>query len=125
VLELARAVELAIVGIGTTDPKNSSFLRAGYLTASELTKIRQQGAVGDVCGIHFNLQGQVQDFNITDRVVGIDENELRAIPQTIGVAAGAIKAPAILGALRANFINILVTDDAAALKMLELETNGS
>lgn len=122
ILEIARRTEVAIVGIGTTDPRRSSFLRAGYLTASELESIVHQGAVGDVCGIHFDIYGRAHDFNITQRVVGISETELRGIPHTIGVAAGEVKAPAILGALRSGFIKVLVTDDAAASAIIDLES---
>jgi DNA-binding transcriptional regulator LsrR (DeoR family) len=45
---------------------------------------------------------------------GVDAATLRNIPLVIGVAGGAPKAPAILGALRAGLISALVTDDAAA-----------
>jgi deoxyribonucleoside regulator len=43
------------------------------------------------------------------------------IAQVIGVAGGEAKAEAILGALRGGHVNVLVTDDAAARKLLALD----
>jgi deoxyribonucleoside regulator len=54
-------------------------------------------------------------------VVGIPPDVLRRIPFVLGVAGGKVKAPAILGALRAGLVNALVTDDTAAQCLLELD----
>jgi deoxyribonucleoside regulator len=43
------------------------------------------------------------------------------IAQVIGVAGGEAKAEAILGALRGGHVSVLVTDDAAARKLLALD----
>lgn len=122
-LEQARQVDCAIVGIGTTDPSMSSLVRAEYLTEQEIRELAEAGAVGDVCGIHFDRQGQIPDLPIARRVVGISAEDLRSIPITVGVAAGDIKAPAILGAVEAGLVNSLITDDSAARTILVLSDN--
>lgn len=121
VLEQARDVDLAIVGIGTTNPEMSSLVRAGYMTAEEISEVAATGAVGDVCGIHFDVQGHVLDIPITQRIVGIQAYVLRRIPFVLGVAAGDTKVPAILGAVRAGLVNVLVTDDITAQQVLALD----
>jgi DNA-binding transcriptional regulator LsrR (DeoR family) len=78
------------------------------------------GAVGDVCGHHFDLFGNLMDIPLAGYAIGIEAEVLRRIPAVIGVAGGPAKAPAILGALRARLVNCLVTDDAAARGVLEL-----
>ena len=120
ILEQARRVDCAIVGIGTTDPSMSSLVRAEYLTEKEIRDLADAGAVGDVCAIHFDTQGNILDLPIHHRVVGIGAQDLKGIPTTVGVAAGEIKAPAILGALNAGLVNSLVTDDSAARSLLSL-----
>jgi deoxyribonucleoside regulator len=120
---LARAerAEIALVGIGSTDPELYSLTRAGYVQLPELAEISASGAVGDVCAHHYNLQGQYLDININHRMMGIPVENLLKIPTVIGVAGDERKAPAILGALRGRFVNVLITDDRAARRVLELD----
>jgi deoxyribonucleoside regulator len=119
-LALARKVDIAILGIGTTDLAMSSFIRAEYLTPDEIREIAAAGAVGDICAVHFDIQGNVLDIPIAERVVGVSDADIFRIPFRLAVAGGGIKAPAILGALRSKLISALVTDDLAARSVLEL-----
>jgi DNA-binding transcriptional regulator LsrR (DeoR family) len=120
VLDLAKKVDIALVGIGTIDPTLSSLVRAGYLTLDEIDGLKSIDAVGDVCGHHFDIQGILMDVPLAGYPFGIDAESLRGIPLAIGVAGGMVKAPAILGAMRSRLVNSLVTDDAAARTILEL-----
>lgn len=108
------------MGIGALEPGVSSLTRAGYLTNRELQELVSQGAVGDVCGWHFDIRGQILDIEINRRVVGLDVESLRRIPAVMGVAAGKAKAKAILGALRTGLLDILVTDSGVAREVLQL-----
>jgi DNA-binding transcriptional regulator LsrR (DeoR family) len=120
-LGLARKVDIALVGIGSLVPEVSSLLRAGYLDRQALTELRTQGAVGDICGRHYDAHGRVMDIELNRRMVGIELKDLQGIEQVIGVAGGEAKAEAILGARRGGHINVLVTEDGAAGKVLALE----
>ena len=118
-LAAAAHADVALVGIGALVPGVSSLLRAGYLTPEGLADLLRQGAVGDVCGHHFGVDGAMIDTELSRRVVAINLASLRAIPRVIGVAAGVAKAEALVGALRARLVNVLVTDDATARAVLE------
>ena len=55
------------------------------------------------------------------RKIANQENEiedLKAIPELIGIACGAEKAEAILGAIKGRIISSIITDENAALRML-------
>ncbi len=117
VLHQFKQIDLAIVGVGTVDFEYASLLRAGYLDYGQLEALREAGAVGDVCAIHIDLQGRLIDTPLTRCIVGVDAETLRAIPTRIGVAGGQSKALPILAASRAGFINHLVTDEIAALRI--------
>lgn len=117
-LAAAANADIAIVGIGALVPEVSSLLRAGYLTRSGLAGLRRLGAVGDVCGHLFTVDGELVDAELSRRVIAIDVTALRRIPRVVGVAAGAAKAEAVLGALRAHLVNVLITDDATARAVL-------
>jgi DNA-binding transcriptional regulator LsrR (DeoR family) len=115
-----RDARLALIGVGTTDPERSSMLRAGYLTETQLQELREAGVVGDVCALHYNLRGELVDTPLTRRMVTVDAATLKAIPTKLAVAGGQYKAATILGACRAGFIDLLVTDDVAANGVLSL-----
>jgi lsr operon transcriptional repressor len=82
--------------------------------------LRRVGAVGDVSGHHFDVDGLTPDIDFHSRLVGIAKKDLLGIPTRLGVAGGEAKVKAILGALRGNYINRLVTDSGAAAQVLEL-----
>lgn len=123
-LAAASGADVAVVGIGALVPEISSLLRANYLTLEGLADLRAVGAVGDVCGHHFAVDGSMVDAELSRRLVAIDVPALRAIPRVVGVAAGIAKAEAVLGALRARLVNVLVTDDATARAVLDLARVG-
>ncbi len=115
-----RQAGLALVGVGTIDPERASLLRASYLTVQQLEELRHVGAVGDVCAIHFDIQGRLIDVPLTRRIMGIDAATLSAIPKRVGVAGGQYKGGPIVGASRAGLINMLVTDEVAATTALRV-----
>ncbi|MEI6875551.1 MAG: sugar-binding transcriptional regulator [Spirochaetota bacterium] len=117
-IDKAREVDLAILSVSPDDPDHSSLVRAGFITREESTEINRQGAVGHSCGIHFDIDGRIFATLLNDRIVGITVEDLRRIPTVILAACGAVKADAILGALRSGLFHILATDEAAALKIL-------
>lgn len=123
----ARSVQLAITGIGSLDERDSSFLRAGLLTRTDLSTLRSLGAVGEMAGRFYDARGQTADIELNRRVIGVELEDLRRIPSVIAVARGLTKAPAILGALRGGYLNVLATDAITARAVLALadeETEG-
>lgn len=118
VMHLATQMRLALMGIGTIDARHSSILRAGYISPEGLDELARIGAVGDVCAIHFNLQGEIIETPLNERRVGISVEALRAVPFKVGISGGESKALSVLGACRAGLVNHLVTDEVAALGAL-------
>ena len=122
VLGLAMEADYALVGIGSVDKERSSLVRAGYLSVAEMAALEAAGAVGDVCGIHFDAAGRILDADVNERRVGVDLVSLADSACTVvGVAGGKVKAAAILGALRAGFLDVLITDSNAAQAILEMD----
>jgi deoxyribonucleoside regulator len=117
-LALARQADVALVGIGAPFPEVYSLLRAGYVDRKALAGLRARGVVGDICARHYDAHGRALDIELNHRIVGIELEALHEVGQVIGVAGGEAKAAAILGALRGGHVHVLVTDDAAARKML-------
>ncbi len=120
VLALASRADVALVGIGSADPQASGFVRAGLLSSDDLQAIVQAGAVGDICGYYFDVHGRVLDLELHQRLVGLDLASIRRIKSVVAVAGRKEKARAILGALRGEYVDILVTDDTAVREVLRL-----
>jgi len=119
-LERVKKADIAIVGIGSTNPNVSSLIRAGYLNKKELSEIKKLGAIGDVCAKHFDIYGNLCQIDLNERVIGINIEELKKINYVIGIAGGKVKASAILGVLRGSYINVLISDDQAISEVLKL-----
>ncbi|HUZ27542.1 MAG TPA: sugar-binding transcriptional regulator [Streptosporangiaceae bacterium] len=120
VLKQACNVEQAIVGVGTPTA-DATLVQMGYVAAADMRQLRDRGVVGDILGQFFDASGKVVSLPIHDRRIGIELSDLVGIPKVVGVAGGLHKAEAILGALRGGFLNVLVTNEHVALRLLQLE----
>jgi DNA-binding transcriptional regulator LsrR (DeoR family) len=91
--------------------------RDGFLTEDEVIELVQAGAVGENLGWAFNEAGELVHASTQQRVTSI---QLRKPPKkpVIALAGGERKAPAVVGALRGQWINGLVTDETCARMIL-------
>jgi len=117
-LALAQQCDIALLGIGGTDPAYCAYCLTGNITSEQLEEYVQAGAVGVVYGRFLDINGDPIDMGFYDRIIGIDIEHLLAIPIRIGVAGGPIKTRAIAGALRGGYVNMLATDSMVASEIL-------
>jgi DNA-binding transcriptional regulator LsrR (DeoR family) len=117
-LTRAGAADVALVGIGDARD-GSAVVRMGCFSTREMASLRSAGAVGDMLGTFFDLDGRPVVPGIGDRVVGLDAEQLRRIPKVIAVASEPDKAHAVLGALRTGIVNLLVTTVETGSDVLE------
>ncbi len=101
--------EAALLGIGAP-PVTRSSTPAWFPHDSALL----HQAVGDICERPYTADGEPLSIPGTERLIAMDLHHLRAVPHTIGVAVGAVKIPSILAAVRAGYVNTLVTDVTTA-----------
>jgi DNA-binding transcriptional regulator LsrR (DeoR family) len=118
-LDAGKRCDIVLMGIGTVlDPAFSSLYQGGHVALEALEELRRGGAVGDVGGVHIDIDGNAAGGDFSDRMVGITGPDLLAIPTRLAVAGGVAKAEAILGALRGGYVNLLVTDSETAEAVL-------
>lgn len=121
VLKLYRSVSAIIMGIGIPQRGGSTLMETGYVSGETLDKFVEDGAVGDILLQFFDQDGKVDKFmSFNRRVAGMPIEQLRKVQKRIGIAGGAHKARAVQGAVRGEFINILITDYDCATALLEL-----
>lgn len=116
----ARAVHIALNGIGVIDSSRSGLFRTGYFDSAQIDSFLAQGVVGDLLGHLLDGAGQPADVAANRCVISEPLAALKAVPCSVGIAGEAIKAPAILAVLRGGYLNVLVTDADAALAVLQL-----
>jgi DNA-binding transcriptional regulator LsrR (DeoR family) len=126
VLDQVRQVDLALLGIGTSNDYFSYLKATGYVKNLDLLKLQESGAVGSILGLFIDKQGRPLDVSINRRVIGFrDMDTLRTIPTVMACAGGIKKATAILAALQGGYLGILVTDAVTATAVLSLyESHG-
>ncbi len=119
-IELGGQVDIALLGIGTTELQFSSYYLAGYVESNEIIRLSNAGVVGDIAGNHFTITGEMHVDEFTRRQVTIQDKVLRNIPTRLCVAGGPGKVQSIIGALRSGLVNVLVTDSITARNILAI-----
>jgi DNA-binding transcriptional regulator LsrR (DeoR family) len=119
VLDLARAAELYIVGIGEADA--ASFIASGGMIDDEdMTGLQRAGAAGEVLGHYFDSNGKVLRNGVSERALAPTMDELKA-HRIVALAGGISKIQAIRSVLASGFLFGLISDEATARRLVDLE----
>jgi DNA-binding transcriptional regulator LsrR (DeoR family) len=118
-IEMGKAVQVALLGIGTTETEYSSYYLSGLLAEEEIDVMRKNGVVGDIASNYFKLNGSPYLDEFLQRMITISNEDLASIPVRIGIAGGNPKVNAIIGALNSKLVNYLVTDSITAKSIVQ------
>ncbi|WP_158161866.1 sugar-binding transcriptional regulator [Grimontia hollisae] len=112
-------IDIAIVGIGQIEP--SEYLRnsGNYFHNQMLQELIDLGAVGDICLHYIDKNGNPVLTKEDDPVIAIDLEQLKEIPQVIGLACGLEKVQAIHGAMMGGYCDVLITDFQTASALVK------
>ncbi len=111
-------LDLALVGIGSLEPSALLESSGNIFSVEERERLHSAGAVGDICFQFIDGQGKLVESPLMRRVIGIDLTTLKLAPRVVGIAGGKAKIPAILAALKGNWINVLITDRSTAEQLI-------
>lgn len=120
VSEIIRMSELSsftLVGIGPIT-ESATVFRTGVLGNTDMFYLKVHDAVGDVLGHFLDRDGQLIPSPIEDRLISTPLQQLKAMPNVVGLAAGADKIDAIRAVLRGGYLDILITDEPTATQLL-------
>jgi DNA-binding transcriptional regulator LsrR (DeoR family) len=124
VLDLARQSNIALVGVGSLIPNLSSYFKFTSFSKNDIDTIsKSENGIGEILAKVFDINGNVCARKFNDRVVGLNLDDLKTIPVTIGVAGSNQKTSSIVGALSGHFINTLITDEATVLEVVDSLNN--
>ena len=87
-----------------------------YLSAPEI-RSALRSSVAIFCGQLLGENGSVQHSSFSNRIISISSEDIKNTPTVIGIAVGKEKAAAITATLRSRHLNVLVTDEIAAISI--------
>ena len=117
-LAVARLASVCMVSVGKVD-HSATVVQTDFLDASTMDQMRARGAVGDISGRYFDINGTRILGDVDDRIMALSWEDFQSLKNVVAVVCGLDKKNAILGALRAGLISRLIIDDHTALALLE------
>ncbi len=118
VIQEGEDANIAIFTVGTTRA-NAMLFRLGYLDNATIEGLKKE-AVGDIISHFITKDGSIADISLDARTVAIPLDKLKNKAYSILVAGGEKKLAAIHAALIGKYANVLVVDELAAKKLLDL-----
>jgi len=127
IYEAANDVDIALVGIGLIGEATAGFCSLAAFYGVSVRRLRALGVVGEINYHPYDKNGVIVDRKelrpLTRRVLAVSPARLRELSAEYGklvmaVAGGPDKREAILGAMRARYVNVLVTDEETAAGLL-------
>lgn len=84
-----------------------------------MEQLARCGAVGEICGRFYDRKGNECDSPWRDRVLSIDLDQIRRIPQVIAIVGGGDRSEAIAAAIKGGLLKTLVIDSQGAAALLQ------
>src|SRR6185312_11973803 len=111
-------VTKAVAGVGFWAPGQSTL----YDAADEHDRqaLRRLGVCADISGVFLSADGEPVKTELTERMIGIDAEQMRAIPEVIVIVFGMAKVPAMRAALRSGLVGGVITHTALAQALLDV-----
>lgn len=116
---LMRNLDIAFVGVGSSNYKESIIYKAQYIDENEAKDLYATGLC-DICGHQISMDGH-EPKNLSDRLIGISLEDLAKTPLTIGLCAGSDRTASIISAVRCGYLKGLIIDEIAALSLIREE----
>jgi DNA-binding transcriptional regulator LsrR (DeoR family) len=117
-LTMAAHADVALVGLGALTPDSVVLQVSSLLTEEQINELKMLGMVGDIALRCYDAYGRPIKHEVNERIIALELEQIKRIPRVIGVAGGAGKYESIRAALRGALINVLVTDDRTATRLL-------
>jgi DNA-binding transcriptional regulator LsrR (DeoR family) len=127
IYEAAQDIDIALAGIGLIGEQTPGFCSLAESYGVSVRRLRQLGVVGEINYQPFDARGTLVDRPelraLTRRILSVEGSRLQALSRrddryVVAVAGGRAKVEAVRGALRGRFMNVLVTDEDCAARLL-------
>jgi DNA-binding transcriptional regulator LsrR (DeoR family) len=105
-------VTRAVAGVGAWEAEQSTLFDATSTT--ERRELARSGVCAEISGVLVDVDGNPVRSDLTERMIGITADQMRAVPEVIAIVYGGAKVRAVLAAVRGGMVNSLVTHSTLA-----------
>ncbi|MBP1044770.1 sugar-binding transcriptional regulator [Enterococcus sp. BWM-S5] len=118
--ELWQELEVAVFGIGSPILSTNDVWQ-GFYGEDVIKDLETKGIAGDVLSRFFDKEGVSVKSALDDRIIGLSMDQLKKVPQRIGIAESKEKVGSIHAALKGGILTTLVTTEETAKEILLLD----
>lgn len=111
-------LDIAVVGIGSPAIRNGANWHAFY-ASEESDDLYARQVAGDICSRFYDIHGATVETRMSEKTLSIETHQLKKARYAIGIAMGEEKYNGIVGALKGEHINCLVTNRETADLLLK------
>ena len=119
VFERAQSLDAVLLSVGELHVDGTPY-RNGFVPESIRSEMVSLGAVGETLFNYFDANGKHVKSALDGCVMAVPLKTITGVPKRIIASGGVRKAEALLGAIRLIRPTVLVTDEFAARRILEL-----
>jgi DNA-binding transcriptional regulator LsrR (DeoR family) len=98
--------------VGAWEPEQSTLYDA--TGEAERRELARRGVCAEISGVLVDADGAPVQSDLTERMIGITAEQMRAVPEVIAIVYGPAKVRAVLAAVRGGMVNSLVTHSTLA-----------
>lgn len=120
IVEVWKSLDIALISVGAPPEYYNSKMLFDPFEMKKTFESDPMRPIGDICARRFNLKGEFLQNDYNQKIMGIGEEELKGAGKVICIASGNHKILSILGALRTNTIDVLITDENTAQSVLDV-----
>ena len=119
--ENAKKCDIVVQSVGPVN-KSALLYQHEFISEKVLEALKMAGAVGDALGHYFDREGNSISDMVGAHIMGLELEDLKAVPWSVCVAGGEEKIEAIRAALKGDIFNVLITDSHTAETLAAKET---
>ena len=109
---------IAIFGVGSCHSFKSSIWQGFYGDDDHIETLENHPIAGDICSRFFDHEGNAVLTTISDKIINIQLDQIKQTKCRIGIAQSSEKVDAIIAAMKADYINVLITTKDTARHIL-------
>jgi DNA-binding transcriptional regulator LsrR (DeoR family) len=111
--------DIAFMGLGDVS-ENSTMLKTKFMAEEQMESLRQEGAVGELLLRYYTLAGEHLPTALDEQIITLEWEAIKKIPYKVVLVSGPEKVCPILGALRGQLIDCLISDTETVQEVLRL-----
>ncbi|MEA4854012.1 MAG: sugar-binding domain-containing protein [Christensenella sp.] len=119
-IDYFKKLDIAFFGLGSFQPEVYIPFYKNYLSTKECNMLKKERCFGELFSCPLDRNGNIMESILKDRVMTIELDLLKAIPETVVLAAGKDKTNSIVASARGGYFTTLITTEVVALSILEL-----